>query len=125
MHAAAGLIPNETTGTVAREELESLAVSEDARVVLLEELSQDMSRETPARRRLFRLLVGRVARRLPLILIPVVHRTEPLGVEEREAWGVTWAGAGRARVVRAGRPDRPEEMTAEELAERFTKENFA
>jgi hypothetical protein len=38
---------------------------------------------------------------------------------------VTWAGKGRARVVRAGAPDRAEEMTAEELAERFTQEHFA
>ncbi|MCR4295725.1 MAG: hypothetical protein NUW21_09345, partial [Elusimicrobia bacterium] len=85
----------------------------------------DMARETPARRRLFRLLAGRVARRRPLLLIPVVHRSEPLGVSEREAWGVTWAGPGRVRAVRAGSPGVVTEMTADELAERFTQEHFA
>lgn len=125
MTAAADLLPGETAEAVARAELSCLKVPDASRAALLAELASDMTRETPSRRRLFRLLVGRVARRRPLVLIPVVHRTEPLGVAEREAWGVTWAGTGRARVVRAGRPDQAEEMTAEELAERFTQEHFA
>lgn len=125
MTAAAGLLPGETTEAVARSVLSCLRVPDESRAALLSELAGDMARETPARRRLFRLLVGRVARRRPLLLIPVVHTTEPLGMSVREAWGVTWAGKGRARVVRAGNPDRAEEMTAEELAERFTQEHFA
>jgi hypothetical protein len=123
MTAAAGLLPNETTEAAARSALACLQVPETSRAALLVELANDMARETPARRRLFRLLVGRVARRRPLILIPIVHRTEPLAVLEREAWGVVWAGTGRARVVREGKPD--EVMTAETLAERFTQEHFA
>lgn len=125
MTAAAGLLPGETAESTARAVLACLKVPEEARASLLAGLSRDMTRETPSRRRLFRLLVGRVARRRPLLLIPVVHRTEPLGVSEREAWGVTWVGPGRARVVRAGTPDQFEDMTAEELAERFTQEHFA
>jgi hypothetical protein len=125
MLAAAGLLPDETAESAARSALSCLQVPEESRAALLAELASDMTRETPARRRLFRLLVGRVARRRPLVLIPVIHRTEPLAVSEREAWGVTWAGKGRARVVRAGAPDKSEEMTAEELAERFTQEHFA
>lgn len=125
MAAAAGLLPGETAETAARAALVCLGVPEAARPGLLAELASDMTRETPSRRRLFRLLVGRVARRRPLLLIPVVHHTDPLGVTEREAWGVTWAGKGRARVVRAFTPDRAEEMTADELAERFTQEHFA
>ncbi len=125
MTAAAGLLPNETAESAARSALACLKVPEEARASLLAGLSRDMTRETPSRRRLFRLLVGRSARRRPLLLIPVVHHTEPLGVSERETWGVTWAGPGRARVIRAGRPDQSEDMTAEELAERFTQEHFA
>ncbi len=124
MSAAAGLLPDESAESVARAALGCMKVPEAARAALLSELSRDMTRETPARRRLFRLLVGRVARRRPLILLPIVHRTKPLGVEEREAWGVVWAGTGRARVVRAGNPGVWEDMTAEELAERFTAEHF-
>jgi hypothetical protein len=125
MLAAAGLLPNETAQSVARAELECLSVPDASRGQLLSELAHDMTRETPSRRRLFRLLVGRAARRRPLLLIPVVHQTEPLGVSQREAWGVTRTATGRARVVRAGSPGSSQEMTAEELAERFTREHFA
>ena len=125
MTAAAGLLPGETAESSAGAALACMQVPEASRISLLAELASDMARETPSRRRLFRLLVGRVARRRPLLLIPVVHFVEPLGVTEREAWGVTWSGPGRVRVVRAGSPDRVVEMTAEELADRFTQENFA
>lgn len=125
MTAAAGLIPGENAEAVGAVALACMDVAEASRAGLLADLASDMARETPSRRRLFRLLVGRAARRRPLVLVPIVHGVKPLGVTEREAWGVTWAGRGRARVVRAGRPDRAEEMTADELAERFTQEHFA
>lgn len=123
MTSAAGLNPGETIESAARAALECLQVPDAARAALLAELAADMARETPARRRLFRLLVGRVARRRPLMLIPVVHGVDPLAVTEREAWGVEWAGRGRVRVQRGS--GAPEEMTADALAERFTQENFA
>ncbi len=125
MAAAAGLLPGETAESAARAALACLSVPEAAREALMAELHLDMTRETPSRRRLFRLLVGRVARRRPLVLIPVVHRTSPLGVSETEAWGVTRIGRDRVRVVKAEHPDRHEDMTAEQLAERFTQEHFA
>jgi hypothetical protein len=126
MAAAAGLLPGgETAETAARAALACLSVPETARAPLMAELHSDMTRETPSRRRLFRLLAGRVARRRPLVLIPVAHRTAPLGVAETEAWGVTRTGKDRVRVVRAGSSDRGEDMTADELAERFTQEHFA
>lgn len=125
MLAAAGLLVGETVESAASAALACLQVPDAARFALLAELARDLARETPARRRLFRLLVGRVARRRPLVLIPVVHLTEPLGVSEREAWGVTWIGPGRVRVVRAGSPHAGQDMTAEELAQRFTEENFS
>jgi hypothetical protein len=122
MTAAAGLLPGETAGSAAKAALSCLKVPEEKRAALLAELALDMSRETPARRRLFRLLVGRAARRRPLILLPVVHKTSPLGVEEKPAWGITWDGIGRVRVTRASGTSI---MTSDELAERFTQENFA
>ncbi len=125
MIAAAGLLPGETAESAASAALACLQVSGAAGEALLAELARDMARETSARRRLFRLLVGRVARRRPLLLIPVVHRTGPLGVAVRDAWGVTWTGPGRVRVVRAGALDAGQDMTSEELAERFTEENFS
>ncbi len=125
MAAAAGLLPGETIDSAASAALACLKVPAVARAPLMAELASDMARETPARRRLFRLLVGRVARRRPLILVPVVHRTAPNGVTEREAWSAVWTGIGRVRVARASAPGRTDEMSAEELAERFTKEHFA
>jgi len=125
MAAAAGLLPGETAESAARAALACLSVPEASREPLLAELASDMTRETPSRRRLFRLLVGRVARRRPLVLIPVVHRTDPLGVMETEAWGATWIARDRVRVVKANTPDRHDDMTAERLAERFTQEHFA
>ena len=124
MASAAGLVPGESAESVARAALKCLAVPVAEHAVLLAALSQDLARETPSRRRLFRLLIGRVARRRPLVLIPVVHRTAPLGVSELEAWGVTWLQIGRVRVVRAGTPDKHEDMTPEELSDRFTQEHF-
>ena len=125
MAAAAGLMPGETADSVARAALAALRVPEAGRATLLAELARDMTRETPSRRRLFRLFVGRVARRRPLVLLPIVHVSSPLGVIEREAWGVTRISAGRVRVTRAGTPDKSEDMTAEELSDRFTAEHFA
>ncbi len=125
MTVAAGLVAGETIEDAANAALAALDVPERERAALRAELENDMTRETPSRRRLFRLLVGRVARRRPLILIPVVHRTEPLGVAELQAWGLTYLGTGRVRVVFAGKPEESVEMTVEELAARFTQENFA
>ncbi len=125
MTAAAGLLPGETAEGAGAAALSALDAAPELRGRLQAELISDLTRETPSRRRLFRLLVGRVARRRPLILIPVVHRASlPLNVLEREAWGVTWLGSGRVRVVRAGTPEAHADMSAEELAERFTLENF-
>ena len=125
MAAAAELVPGQTAEAAACAVLSCLGVAEADRKILLEELARERTRETPIRRRLFRLLIGRVARRRPLILLPVIHRTDTLGVTEHGAWGVVWLGPGRVRVTRADSPQTSHEMTAVELAERFTTENFA
>ena len=125
MAAAAGLLNDQTAEVAARASLSCLAVPDAERAPLMKEFDREMTHETPLRRRFFRLLVGRVARRRPLLLLPVVHTTDPLGVTERAAWGVVWLGSGRVRVTRAVSPGAAVEMTPDELAERFTEENFA
>lgn len=125
MAAAAGLLPGETIEKAAGSALACLAVPETERPALMADLARNLERETPHRRRLFRLLAGRVARRRPLVLIPVIHSTSPLGVSAREAWGWEWLGPGRIRARRADAPDAPVDTTPEKFADRFVEENFA
>lgn len=125
MAAAAGLLPGETIAKAAGAALACLAVPEAERPALLADLARNLARETPHRRRLFRLLAGRVARRRPLVLIPVIHSTRPLGVAAREAWSWEWLAPGRVRARRADAPDAPIETTPELFADRFVEENFA
>lgn len=121
MAAAAGLLSDESAGQAARAILACWKVPEDRRAGLLEDLDRELARETPSRRRLFRLFAGRVARRRPLVLLPIVHETAPPGVFERPAWGVVWKGPRRLAVTRG---QTTTEMTPDELAEAFTRENF-
>ena len=96
-----------------------------ARGALLAELLRENSRETPTRRRLFRIIAGRVLRRRPVVFLPVVHRVDPLGVEIREARSWVGAGRGRVRARRADAPDAVQETTPEDFAGSFVEENFA
>lgn len=125
MAACAGLLPGEDAEAAARAALAALEVPPERRDELMSALRRDLTHETPTRRRLFRILAGRVARRRPLVLIPIVHRLSPLGVETREAW--SWEGAGRGRVLarRADAPAAPVETSPEDFADRFVQENFA
>jgi hypothetical protein len=109
MASAAGLLPGETAASAAASALECLRVPEAERAGLLSEFEEDLSRETPVRRRLFRLLAGRVARRRPLVVLPVTHRLEPPGVF-----------LGEARALVSSDP-----RAAEDFARDFTRENFA
>ncbi len=59
----------------------SEAESQDA----LSELKDELLRETPYRQRLFRVLAARVARRRPVVVLPVAHTLEPLGVVIKDA----------------------------------------
>ncbi|MFI5346649.1 MAG: hypothetical protein ACHQ51_09775 [Elusimicrobiota bacterium] len=125
MAAAAGLLPGETIETAAASALDCLAVPDAERPALLADLALNLKRETPFRRRLFRLLAGRVARRRPLLLLPVVHGTEPRGIALREAWSWEWLKPGMIRARRADAPDKPIDMTTDAFADRFVEENFA
>lgn len=124
MSAAAGLVPGQTAESAAAAALARLSVPEERRASLLAGLGRDLARETPRRRRLFRLLAGRVARRRPLVMIPVVHETDPLAVREFEAWSWEWSGPGKVVARRADAPERGVETTPEEFADRFVAENF-
>ncbi|MDE2141710.1 MAG: hypothetical protein KGJ84_04790 [Elusimicrobia bacterium] len=125
MAAAAGLLPGETLEAAAAAALECLAVPAAERPALLADLARSASRETPFRRRLFRLLAGRVARRRPIVLIPVIHGENPRGIALREAWGWEWLGPGRVRARRADDPGTSVETTTDAFADRFVEENFA
>jgi len=125
MASAAGLLPGTTLEAVASAVLGCLSVPQDRRPALLAELLRESSRETPTRRRLFRLIAGRVARRRPVVFIPIVHHVDPLGIEVREACSWEAAARGRVRVRRADAPDAAIEMDSGEFAERFVQENFA
>ncbi len=125
MMAAAGLLPDENAdGGGGRGAGLRSTVPAAERPDLLAELARDLSRETPRRLRLFRLLAGRVARRRPLVLLPIVHRVEPLGVESLEAWSWEWTGPGRVTARSAAAPAAAVETTPEAFAERFVQENF-
>ena len=129
MAAAAGLVPGETLEAAASAVLACLSVPPGLRSALLCELLKESSRETPTRRRLFRLIADRVSRRRPVVFIPIVHRVDPLGVEVREAcsWQAPEHGRARGRVRgrRAETPDAVIEMDSGDFAEKFVEENFA
>lgn len=124
MCAAAGLVPEQDAVAAGRAALAALAVPETERVALLAELSADMARETPRRRRLFRLLAGRVARRRPLVLVPIAHSVAPPGVAVGEAWSWEYDANRRLLARRAGAPDDARETTPDAFAVRFVEENF-
>ena len=125
MAAAAGLLPGTTISAAAEAALACLAVPEERRPALRADLARNLERETPHRRRLFRLLAGRVARRRPLLIIPVIHSTSPLGVAVREAWSWEWTGPGRVDARRAAEPETARPTTPEAFADLFVEENFA
>ena len=85
--------------------LACLNVPDSSRAALLAEFADDMARETPPRRRLFRLLAGRVARRRPLLLIPMVHRTSAARRDGARGLGrdMDRAGSGERRAGRYSR----------------------
>jgi len=105
--------------------LDALGLSAEQAAESLARLSEELGRETPFRRRFFRVLAGRVARRRPVVLLPIVHRLKPeLGVELREAWG--WRGVGRGLIdaVAAGPVPTDWSMRPQDFAVHFVRENF-
>lgn len=125
MAAAAGLLDEERLEDAAAAALECMAVPAAARGALMAELLRENRRETPTRRRLFRVIAGRVLRRRPVVFLPVAHRVDPLGVDIREARSWVGAGRGRVRARRADAPDAAQETAPEDFAVSFVEENFA
>lgn len=121
MGAAAGLAPDDSAAVAGRV-LEVLAVPQSQRAALRADLELDLRRETPRRLRLFRAL-NRAARARPLVIIPVVHGFEPLGVTVREPWSWQAAGRGRAKAGPAG--ETPREDVVDALAWKLVEGNFA
>jgi hypothetical protein len=124
MSAASGLVPGQDARAAAVSVLGALAVPDAERAALLAHLATELERETPRRRRLFRLLARRVARRRPLVLIPIVHSTDPRGVSVREAWSWEAAEGGQIRAARAGDAASARVTTADAFADLFVEENF-
>lgn len=124
MAAAAGLPPGQDVREVAQAVLSCLAVPPAERPLLLSALDRDLARETPRRARLFRALAGRVVGRRPLVMIPIMHRIDPLGIALGEARSWEAAGPGRVLARRADAPEAGVETTPEAFAERFVAENF-
>lgn len=90
----------------------------------LGELKDELARETPYRARFFRALAGRVLRRRPVVLLPVVHRLEPLGVAFGEAWAWTGRDGARLRAISAGPGAEEFSGSADEFARMFVSSTF-
>ena len=130
---AAGRQPAAETGAlgdteldVLRRSLEALGLDDEQKAQALRELSCEWPRETPFRRRFFRLLAGRLLRQgRPVVWLPVVHRNggRP-GILVREAW--TWTALSRdiisGRVL--GETPRDWQGNAEDFAVEFGRANY-
>ena len=125
MTAAAGLLPEDNVEAAAAAALSCLAVPESARAGLLADLAREFARETPRRARFFRVLAERVARRRPVVMIPVAHTSSPVGIAAGEAWSWEWAGRGRLNARKADAPGVCVETTPEAFADLFVEGNFA
>ena len=125
MAACAGLLPGESVEDAAVAAVSALEVPDARRPALMLDLRRDLTRETPVRRRLFRIIASRAVRRRPLVLLPIVHSVAPPGVSVREARAWEAAGPGRVRVRRADAPDVASETTPDAFADLFVEENFS
>lgn len=97
--------------------LKALDVSAD-----LAELERELARETPYRRRFFRVLAGRVRPRRPVVFIPVAHYDEDgrRGIEIKSPWA--WK-RGEGELERFGRGAWAR-GSVDDFAMAFGEENF-
>ena len=124
MAACAGLLPGQDAEHAAAAAMAALSIPVERRPFLLAALRHDLTRETPTRRRLFRLLANRIGRRRPLMLLPVVHQMNPTGIGLREAWSLETEGPACIMARRADDADKTMGMTPDDFADRFVQENF-
>jgi hypothetical protein len=105
-------------------QLEVLGLDSPLREKALEELEQELPRETPWRARFFKVLAGRLLKGgRSLVLVPIIHRLDPQRLEIREAWSWRDMSRGRLRARSAGPNPADWEGTPEEFALCFG-ENF-
>lgn len=105
--------------------LAALGLEPAAAAASLDRLADELGRETPYRRRFFRVLAGRVARERPVVLVPIIHRIDGgLSVGVDEAWG--WVSSGRERltVLRGDEGAPARQMSPDEFALLFGREHF-
>jgi hypothetical protein len=121
MIAAAGLIDGQTATSAGAAALEILSVPEERRPALIADLTEATERETPLRRRLFRILAGQVK---SAVVIPIAHRLDPRGLKILPAW--SWTSSRRGELIerRAGKTGE-RTVTPDQFAESFVRENFA
>jgi hypothetical protein len=106
--------------------LSAFGVEAPAIPKLLAQLDEELARETPFRRRFFKILAARVARSRPVVIIPVTHRVGArMGVEVREACG--WSGYAHGKIEAMMGGDGAARWTSspEHFAVQFGRENFA
>jgi len=116
------------TESALRAVLRAAGAAEDESAARLGALADEFARETPFRRRFFRLLSKRVLERSgrPIVLVPISHDTgDESHLRCGECW--VWGGqkGGRISAVRTSEKEERWEGTADEFAERFVSENFA
>ncbi|MDE2313199.1 MAG: hypothetical protein KGL04_03380 [Elusimicrobia bacterium] len=90
-------------------------------------LAAEFSRETPFRRRFFRLLAGRVLGRAgrPVVFVPIAHgRADGAHLGCGDCWVWRSQDGGRISAVKAGTSEEAWSGTADEFAVRFVSENF-
>lgn len=121
--AAAGRLDPAARESLART-LSVLDLPSGKAEAAIQEFEGELSRETPYRFRFFRILAGRVLKRRPAVLLPVVHRLgSPHRIELREPWACLSYAEGRLG-LRA--PDGGESrLPLEDFVLRFVGENFA
>lgn len=124
--AEAGVLDQEARADLAQGLL-ALRLDAESSVQALARLEAEWPRETPFRRRIFRIWARRLlARGRPLVIMPVVHRAaEPLGITVRDAWSCRSAPDGGIRARVLGDPARDWQGSADAFAEFFGRENYS
>jgi hypothetical protein len=91
----------------------------------IEELPEELARETPYRARFFRVLASRVLKSgRPIVFIPIAHRLKPhLRIDVHEAWAWRGYSKGKVRAILPG--GNAWEGSPEAFAELFGRANFA
>jgi hypothetical protein len=106
--------------------LEALGLAPAQAAESVARLAEELGRETPFRRRFFRVLAARVLKRRPVVVLPIVHRAgAQLGVELREAWGLRAGAKNMIDATVAGPSPSDWSMRPQDFAVQFVRENFS